>query len=167
MYVVLGLATLCAISALLGAAHLIDFFWPLMAVTWGGLLLGGVWFVMSIIGAVSYRRVAGTILTPVIFFSAVGALLLGGVPQSAQHAISQSALDQVASECTPATDIRVGLYRVESVQRLDDACLLFLPGGFLDKVGLGKFPSGVPAAQSSSLEITPYRDGWFSFIQYF
>ncbi|ALG83943.1 hypothetical protein ACH46_04720 [Gordonia phthalatica] len=157
---------ICAVTVVLGSIHLIDFFWPLMSVVWGGLILGSAWLVLSAVGLARYRRVAGTIIAPILVFVPIAAVLWSGIVNDVQFSMSRTALGEIASSCTPATDVRAGLFRIERVESAGDACLLFLPSGLASSSGLGIFPSGVPREYASHMKIDHYAGDWFTFVRW-
>lgn len=158
MYTVCGLATVLAVVSTLGSLRLIDWFWPLMVGGFGAGFCFLAWLVLSVVGLIRFRAVWPYVIAPVIVFGAIGAAILTGAPARVQFAASETALRDAAADCVPAHDIRVGYYRIDEVKPVDGGCLLYLPGGFLNRAGFAVLPDG-PIGESLPRITTTYLSG--------
>lgn len=170
MWSVYAVAGICVLGTLLQALQLLDdWFWMLMLQAFVAPACGIAWLALTFVGATSYRGWQRTAFLPVIGFVVVGVVHLTGLLPRAQFAVSESSLVAVSEKCESATDVWAGAVRIESVDRVGDFCLLTLPGGFLDRVGLVRLHDGPPPNERVEWGFTTeHVDGdWYRFTQYF
>ncbi|MGI5273266.1 hypothetical protein ACQEUU_29240 [Nonomuraea sp. CA-218870] len=104
------------------------------------------------------------VAAPVMGVTVIG-LVYADVPFTARFALSQPSLEsfarQVAGGDAEHDDQWVGLFPVESVQRVDGGARFLVRGtGFLDRYGFAWIPDGVPE-EEHHMDYTPVEGPWY------
>ncbi|RDI49999.1 hypothetical protein [Nocardia mexicana] len=118
----------------------------LVLAVWALLAAGAAWLAAVLFCSWRYRsrgwRLRAVAPVVVCCTVVVGAT---GIPEKIGWAVSESALDRVAAECVRPDDGRAGVYRIRTVEKHRDGCLLYTDGGFINPVGFAHFPAAAPA----------------------
>lgn len=138
---------------------------------WALLILGAVWLVATLIGWFKYRAWRWSAAAPVIVVATLGLVMLS-VPSRVAFALSEGALTEAAAECQEATENRtIGVYRIESVRKMDGGCVFFIEGGLIDGIGLAYLPNGAPYLGDPRFDgdfgYKEYEGDWYRFVQRF
>ena len=169
MYAVYGVTAVCVVATVLESMALVDYFWPLMLKFWVLPLCCLAWLGLTVAGAAFYRSWAKLAVLPVLAFVVVGAAHVAWLIPRAQLLVSESSLAAVADRCEPAEQVWAGAFRIDQVQPADDACLLYLSDGLLDRYGLVRLPDGAPADTMQRWNITTehFSGDWYRFTWHF
>ncbi|MEV0108828.1 hypothetical protein AB0H42_21150 [Nocardia sp. NPDC050799] len=148
-----------------------DAAFPFLALAgWALVLLGALWLVIGLFGAIRYRRYRRLLLAP----GAVAltcALAWTGLPQDLGWRVSTGSLERLTAGCEASAHGRYGVYTITRVVKRDDGCLLYTDGGLIDSVGFAYFPHGAPGQgpprSDGDIGYTPLEGSWYRFIQRF
>lgn len=148
-----------------------DAAFPYLVLTgWALVLLGALWLVIGLFGAVRYRRCWRLLLAP----GAVAltcALAWTGLPDNLGWRVSTGSLERLATNCEASAHGRYGVYTITRVVKRDGGCLLYTDGGLIDSVGFAYFPHGAPRQgpprHDGDIGYTPLEGSWYRFIQQF
>ncbi|MBF6167369.1 hypothetical protein IU486_21805 [Streptomyces gardneri] len=137
---------------------------------WALVLLGALWLVIGLFGAIRYRRYLRLLLAP----GAVAltcALAWADLPEDFGWRVSAGSLERLATSCDASAHGRYGVYTITSVVERDDGCLLYTDGGLIDPVGFAYFPHGAPRQgpprSDGDVGYTPLEGSWYRFVQRF
>ncbi|MFE7743478.1 hypothetical protein [Nocardia sp. NPDC057455] len=137
---------------------------------WALVLLGALWLVIGLFGAIRHRRYRRLLLAP----GAVAltyALAWADLPEDLGWRVSSSSLERLATSCDASAHGRYGVYTITSVVERDDGCLLYTDGGLIDSVGFAYFPHGAPTQgpprYDGDVGYTPLEGNWYRFVERF
>ncbi|MFC9894981.1 hypothetical protein ACFVMC_14950 [Nocardia sp. NPDC127579] len=152
--IVAGLClTLCWALASQGAFVVKALLWA--ALVGAGLVAAAV----GSIGLVRYHAIQLCSAAP-LFIAVLGALVWFGVPERVGWEITRGILAEQAVDCVnPGEGTRLGVYRIDSVQRRDGGCLFFIAGN-RDRSGFAYFPDSPPVAGYE-----PFDGRWYRFSE--
>jgi hypothetical protein len=130
--------------------------------------IGGAWLITTAIGAFFYREWRLPAVAAALVAVTVVASWFGLTNRVSLWA-SSSALADVADTCTSTDAGWVGTVRLESVEKVDEVCLLYTKGGFIDRTGYALLPDGPPPDARTRLNVTftRFSGDWYRFIWHF
>ncbi|MBF6352424.1 MULTISPECIES: hypothetical protein [Nocardia] len=137
---------------------------------WALVLLGVLWLVIGLFGAIRYHRYRWLLLAPGAVASTC-VLAWADIPEDLGWRISSGSLEDLATGCAASAQGRYGVYTITSVVKRDDGCLLYTDGGLVDPVGFAYLPHGVPGRGATHYDgdfrYVPLEDSWYRFVQRF
>ncbi len=144
---------------------------PALVVTgWALVLLGALWLMIGLFGAIRYRRYRSLLFAPGAVVLTC-ALAWAGIPGNLGWRISGGSLERLAAGCEASAPGRYGVYTITSVVKRADGCLLYTDGGLIDPVGFAYFPRGAPGQgpprHDGDIGYTPLEGSWYRFVQRF
>lgn len=145
-------------------------FWYLVLAGWALVLLGALWLVIGLFGAIHYRRYRPLLLAP-----AAGALTCAlawtGLPENLGWRLSTGSLERLATSCEASAHGRYGVYTITRVAKRHNGCLLYTDGGLFDPIGFAYLPHGAPGQgqphRDGEVGYTPLEGSWYRFVQRF
>jgi len=163
---VAAIVALC-VAAVVIAGEAVDPFWALYLI-WPAGVLGVGWLAMLGYGGYRRYRMRRYVLAPVVAALVTGALVVTGLPATANLWISGGALKQAAADCTDSGAGQwIGGLHVDRVRAGADGACYFTTGGFIDSRGWVYAPGDAPTTPDGRYTLGRRSGDWQRFHERF